>query len=173
MKLFSKILTFAMVAVFAMAPMQPIHASEVVHTLQDTPPAMYDKGGITLYGANPPKANADTHDLSISGYDYQVSDVGAAVYTSKWLTGASSIHIFVENWTLLEYYHGATNNKLTITVYDSHKDFVDSTEITIDSRALIGSGDISGLSSSEKYYVRFSVPLNYNRYSFNGVISAN
>lgn len=172
MKLFRKILAFAMVAAFMVIPMQPVHASGVVHTLQDTPPAMVEDGGITLYGANPPKGSADIHDLSISDYEYQVSDVGAAVYTSKWIKGASTIHVTAENWTLLESYHGATNNKLTVTVYDSDKDYVNSTTITIDSTFRFGSGDITGLNSTEKYYVRFSVPLNSNRYSFNGAISA-
>lgn len=119
-------------------------------------------------GANPPSGFADTHDLSVSDYNYQVTNIGYRVYTSKWLTGVSSIKISVSNWKLLEEYHGATKDQLTLRVYNSSKKLVDSKTITIYSGS--GSATFSGLSSTSKYYVCFEVPTNSNRYSFDGSI---
>ena len=167
-----KILIVAVV-ILLLVPMKQVYASEQVYTLQNIPPELCEENERVVYGRKPPKSSADTHDLSISAYAYQVEDVGAAVYTSKWLTGASSIHVFVENWTLLKSSIGATDDQVTVTVYDTDKKRVNSVTITIDERFLQGSGDITGLDSSKKYYVRFSVPQNENRYSFNGDISAN
>lgn len=173
MKISIKFLTLILTLLIMIIPTATIYASEEVYTLQPVPPALNDEEGISVYGAKPPTSGADVHNLSVSTYSYQVEEIGAAVYTSKWLTGASSIHVSVENWALLVSNPGATNNKLTVSVYDSNKSFVASTSITIDSRFLVGSGDIDGLDSSKKYYVRFSVPTNGNKYSFNGDIYSN
>ena len=142
-----------------------VSAKEEVYTLSPTPPAISE---IEPQGANPPSGFADTHDLSVSDYNYQVTNIGYRVYTSKWLTGVSSIKISVSNWKLLEEYHGATNNQLTLRVYNSSKKLVDSETITIYSGS--GSATFSGLSSTSKYYVCFEVPTNSNRYSFDGSI---
>lgn len=93
-----------------------VSAKEEVYTLSPTPPAISE---IEPQGANPPSGFADTHDLSVSDYNYQVTNIGYRVYTSKWLTGVSSIKISVSNWKLLEEYHGATKDQLTLRVYNS------------------------------------------------------
>lgn len=144
-----------------------VSASENVYTLSPTPPPT--SSGIEIRGANPPSSGADIHDLSVSPYNYQVTNMGYQVFTSKWIKGASSIKISVSNWNLIESYIGATNNKLTLKVYNSKKKLVDSKTITISSG--VGSATFSGLTSSSKYYICFEVPTNSNRYSFDGTIS--
>lgn len=111
---------------------------------------------------------------SVSDYNYQVLDVGYRVFTDKWLTGVSSMKVTVENWEILEEYAG-TNDEVTISVC-KHGFWGD----TCDSQTITGlsEGDsdyvtFSGLDSSTKYYVRFEVPTNGNRYKFNGTISEN
>lgn len=151
--------------VLCLAMCMPVSAKEEVYTLSPTPPAI---SGVETRGANPPTIFADTHDLSVSGYNYQVTDMGYQVFTSKWLTGASSIKISVSNWTLIKQYHGATSNQLTLKVYNSSKKLVDSKTITISSGS--GSATFTGLTSSSKYYICFEVPTNSNRYSFDGSI---
>lgn len=173
MKISTKLLALILTFLALVSPTINVYASEERYSLQTTPPALNHEGGISVYGSNPPSSGADIHNLSISAYSYQVERIGAALYTSKWMTGASSIHISVEDWTLETYNPGATNNRLTVSVYDSKKNFVASTTIIIDGRFLVGSGDIDGLDSSQKYYVRFSVPTNGNIYSFYGDISSN
>jgi len=148
-----------------------VFASEPVNILQDTPPQ--EEALIVPYGASKPKSSASTHDLSISNYEYQVHEVGAAVYTDKWLTGVDSIKISVENWTILAYSNTSQCYSLTVSVYDSSDKLVASKGITIDSRSLTGSATLTGLTSSSKYYVRFSVSTNGNKYKFNGTIASN
>ena len=60
-----------------------VSAKEEVYTLSPTPTAISE---IEPQGANPPSGFADTHDLSVSDYNYQVTNIGYRVYTSKWLT---------------------------------------------------------------------------------------
>jgi len=126
----------------------------------------------STYGANPPGSNASTHDLSISNYNYQVRSVGYRVFTDKWLTGASSMKVTVENWELIEEY-GGTNDKITISVCQSGFWGDTCTSKVITGLRKGGSDYVtfSNLDSSTKYYVRFEVPTNSNRYKFNGTIS--
>ena len=72
-------------------------------------------------------------------------------------------------WELLREYPGATNDQLTLIVYDSKDKKVTSKTITIDDT--VGKATLSGLKSGSKYYVCFEVPTNGNRYSYNGSIS--
>lgn len=160
-----KIVSLMLSMVLCLSMCMQVSAKEEVYTLSPTPPAI---SGIEPQGANPPSSGADTHDLSVSSYNYQVADMGYRVYTSKWLTGASSISISVSNWNLIKEYHGATNNQLTLRVYNSRKKQVDSETITISDGS--GSVTFSGLTSTSKYYVCFEVPTNSNRYSFDGFI---
>ncbi|MCH5263259.1 MAG: hypothetical protein J1F42_10125 [Lachnospiraceae bacterium] len=153
--------------VLCMAMCMPVSASEGVDTLSPTPPAAASE--VEPRGANPPSSSADTHDLSVSSYSYQVTDMGYQVFTSKWITGASSIKITVSDWELLKEYTGAKKNELTLKVYNSSKKLVTSETITISDQS--GSATLSGLTSTSKYYVCFEVPTNGNRYSFNGTIS--
>lgn len=166
-----KLIAFMLAIIVALNLAQKACASEWVDTLQETPPEMYQEN--VGRGANPPGKYADIHDLSVSNYEYQVTDMGAAVYTSKWITGASSIRVTVLNWTVLSSSVGATNNEVTVSVYDSNKTYVTGSTFTINSALHGWYCELSGLNSSSKYYVRFSVPLNGNRYSFNGAISSN
>ncbi len=145
----------------------PLSANEGCDILSPTPPVAASE--ISPRGANPPASSADIHDLSTSAYNYQVLDVGYQVFSSKWITGASSIQVTVNNWKLLEYYIGATSNKVTISVYNSRKELVDSDTITIYDKS--GLTYLSGLTETEKYYVGVQVPTNGNRYKFNGTIS--
>lgn len=161
------IASLLLVLVLCMCASTQVFASEMVYTLSPTPP--YASSEIMPKGAKPPSSSADLHDLSVSSYSYQVEDMGYQVFTSKWLKGASSIKISVSNWKLKKMYNGATNNELTLKVYNSKKKLVDSQTITIDRE--VGSATFSGLTSSAKYYICFEVPTNGNRYSFNGTIS--
>lgn len=138
-----------------------------IHTLIPTPP-INNSVEITPFGSSAPPSSASTHDVSISDYNYQVQKMGYQVYTDKWLTGASSIIITVENWNVVEDY-GGTNDKVTIKVYNSSNTFFDSKAVTIKNG--IGSASFSRLTPTSKYYVCFEVGTNSNKYSFNGAIS--
>ncbi len=164
-----RIVTFILTFVLCMVMGVSVFAGEKNNVLSSNPPSELTVINNIKKGKNPPAKKADTHDLSVSNYNYQVSDMGYRVYTSKWLKGASSIKISVSNWKLIDSYKGATNNKLTVRVYNSKKKEVKSKQITISSKC--GSGTISGLNSSKKYYICFEVPTNGNRYSFDGTIS--
>ncbi len=163
-----KLISLVLVLAISFAMAVPAFASKKdINNLSITPPST--KPEITIDGASKPGSNASIHDLSISDYNYQVEDVGYQVFTDKWLKGASSIAISVDDWTLLEYY-GGTSDQLTITVYNQSGQ-VSSKTISISGSS--GSCTFSGLSSSTKYYIGFRVPKNSNRYSFDGSISAN
>lgn len=143
-----------------------------VDTLIPTPPVSsgnIGNGGISVYGEKPPGSSAEVHNISISAYNYQVEKVGAQVYTSKLIKGKASMKITVENWKRLPGGGTGTNNELTLTVYKSDGTKVKSKTITISNKK--GSHTFTGLNSSTKYYVKFSVPQNTNTYSFNGSIS--
>lgn len=144
-------------------------ATSQMDTLVNTPPTS-SQDIIQTRGSSAPSSKADIHDLSVSSYEYQALDMGYRIYTSKWITGATKIKITVKNWSLLESYYGATNNKLTLRVYNSSKKQVTSKTITISSSS--GSATLTDLSKSSKYYVCFEVPTNGNRYSYNGTISS-
>ena len=152
--------------VLCLAMCMSVSAKEEVYTLSPTPPAI---SGVETRGANPPANSADTHDLSVSEYNYQVTKIGYQVFTSKWLTGADSIKISVSNWDTIDEHPGATKNELTLKVYNSSKKLVESKTITISSGS--GSATFKDLTSSSKYYICFEVPTNSNTYSFNGTIS--
>jgi hypothetical protein len=164
-KILKSIITLTIILSIFGASAIGVCAEEAVHTLQDTPPTLQ----LETRGKNPPSSSASTHNLTVSSYNYQVLDVGAQVFTDKWLTGVTKIKVSVENWELLESYYGATNNKLTINVYDTNENYVTGQTITISNS--VGSTTLSGLNSGSKYFIRFSVPLNENRYKFNGTIS--
>lgn len=144
-------------------------ATSQVDTLISTPPTS-SENAIQARGSSAPSSSADIHNLSVSSYEYQAEDMGYRIYTSKWITGASKIKVTVRDWKLLESYKGATNNQLTIRVYNSSKKQVTSKTITISSSS--GSATLNGLNASSKYYVCFEVPTNGNRYSYNGKISS-
>ncbi len=165
--MFKKLLSVALSVIMVLGMGTSTLAAGDIDILTPIPPSPIGVG-VQPYGANPPSSGADVHNLSISKYNYQVEDVGYRVYTSKWLTGASSIYVLVDNWTILKEY-GGTNNKVTIRVFNSSKQEVTSKEITIFNG--YGSATLRGLSSTGKYYVCFEVPTNSNRYSFNGHIS--
>ena len=160
------IISLMLSLVLCLSMCMQVSASEEVYTLSPTPPAISE---VETRGANPPSSSADIHDLSVSDYNYQVTNMGYQVFTSKWITGASSISISVSNWNLIEEYHGATKDKLTLKVYNSSKKLVDSKTITISSG--VGSASFKNLTSKSKYYICFEVPTNSNRYSFDGAIS--
>lgn len=143
-------------------------ASTVNELISAPPSESENTGGIQPYGAKPPASGASTHDLSISAYNYQVEKVGAQVYTDKFLKGKTTMNVSVKNWKLIVAYAG-TSNQVTVTVYNSSGKKVDSNTITIKNNT--GSTSFSGLSKTTKYYVKFSVPLNSNTYSFDGSIS--
>lgn len=126
-----------------------------------------DTGLITPFGESAPGSSASTHNLSVSSYNYQVTEIGYRVYTDKWFTGASSLKVTVTNWNKIS--GSANSNKLTIAVVNSSGSVVASK--TIDSVSVAASHTFTGLSSTSKYYVYFQVPTNNNIFSFNGVIS--
>ncbi|MGM9612113.1 MAG: hypothetical protein ACI3XZ_01285 [Butyricicoccus sp.] len=143
-----------------------------VHILQDVPPASEE---IMPYGANPPSSSNGTHDLSSSDYDYTVTSVGAQVYTDRWLTGAKSIKCSVlgyrhtDGTTLLNY------EAVTFSVYNSKGKLVSSNYADLGRWAGedngYGSCIVTGLSSSEKYYVKISVTQDNITRAFSGTIS--
>jgi hypothetical protein len=141
-----------------------VFATENVDILTENPPAPI---GIELYGANAPGSKADVHNLSVSSYNYQVAEIGYRVYTSKWLTGKSSMSVSVSNWTILKTYTG-TDNSLTVRLYDSSGTQISSKNVTISYNS--GSCSFTGLNTSKKYYICFEVPTNSNKYSFDGSI---
>ena len=116
-----RIVIFILTFVLCMIMGVSVFAGEKNNVLSSNPPSELTVINNIKKGKNPPAKKADTHDLSVSNYNYQVSDMGYRVYTSKWLKGASSIKISVSNWKLIDSYKGATNNKLTVRVYNSKK----------------------------------------------------
>lgn len=138
--------------------------SEIVDELVPTPPVSQE-----FYGAKPPSSSADTHDLSKSAYNYQVERVGAQVYTSKFLTGKTSMTVTVKNWSVEAKDDIYATNELTVLVYDADtKKSVGKKLITIAGGE--GSHTFTGLSSSKKYYIEFSVFTSGYKYSFNGSV---
>ncbi|MDK2964997.1 hypothetical protein [Lacrimispora sp.] len=160
-----KLLSVALAAIMVLGMSTSVFAAENRDVLTPIPPSSI---GIQPDGAKPPSSSADIHNLSVFEYNYQVEDVGYRVYTSKWLTGASSMDVLVDNWTILESY-GGTSNIVTVRVFNSSKKEVTSKKITISHG--YGTATFTGLTSSAKYYVCFEVPTNSNRYSFDGNIS--
>lgn len=144
-----------------------VASSNEINTLSETPPSNHSVDEIVPFGKNPPKWNASTHNLSVSPYNYQALDIGARLFTDKWITGATSIQVTVENWKHKEGY-APLNNQLTVQVYDESGKKIDGRIIIIGSTPHYA--NLSGLSSNKKYYVLFEVPTNGNRYSFNGSI---
>lgn len=124
---------------------------------------------IVPYGAEKPDKNASTHDISISAYNYQVAKVGAQVYTDKFIKGKTSMKVTVNNWTITKY-HGVAKNDLTITLYNSSGKKISSKTLSM-TEDRSNSASFTGLSTSTKYYVEFSVELNEQTYSFDGSIS--
>lgn len=160
------IVSFMLSLILCFSMSIPVSAKENVYILSQDSPSTSE---IETRGANPPSSRADTHDLSISDYNYQVSDIGYKVFTSKFLTGVTSLKITVTDWKLTQSYTGAKNNELTLNIYDSKKNLITSKTITISENK--GSATFTGLSATSKYYICFEVPTNSNRYSFSGVIS--
>ncbi|WP_375199169.1 hypothetical protein [Bacillus sp. RS11] len=120
-------------------------------------------------GKDKPGKKASTHNISKSAYNYQVSKVGAQVYTDKFITGKKSMEITVKNWEVKTNWN-IPGQKLTITLYDSSDKVIDSETVDMTNRKS-DSVSFSGLSASSKYYVEFSVPQNKQTYSFDGSIS--
>lgn len=112
-----KLLSVALAAIMVLGMSTSVFAAENRDVLTPIPPSSI---GIQPDGAKPPSSSADIHNLSVSEYNYQVEDVGYRVYTSKWLTGASSMDVLVDNWTILESY-GGTSNIVTVRVFNSSK----------------------------------------------------
>jgi hypothetical protein len=120
-------------------------------------------------GASRPSANASTHNIGVSAYNYQVQRVGAAVFTDKLLTGKTSMRITANNWKCSVSHGLNTSNQLTLTVFNSSGSQVATRTVTVHGGS--ASHTFTGLNRNTKYYVRFSVPTNGNIYSFNGAIS--
>jgi hypothetical protein len=68
-------------------------------------------------------------------------------------------------------FYGGTSNQLTVSVMNSSGSVVTSKTITFASGYNSANISLSGLSSTTNYYVKFSVPTNGNKYSFDGTIS--
>lgn len=120
-------------------------------------------------GSKKPGANASVHDLSVSNYNYQLTDFGFRLYTDKWLTSDSGkIKVSLSNFKTIEEHTGAIKNKITFRLYDS-SGLVSSSEKTVSKGS--ASATFSNIKSGKKYYVAFEVPTNGNRYSGKGYIS--
>lgn len=147
-------------------PNSIVLANNNVHQLVEDAPLSEVRMEMVPFGAKAPDSAASSHNLSVSKYNYQAQSIGYQLFTDKWLTGKSSMKVNVYNWTVLEN-HGGTSNKLTIKLFNSSRKMIASKTIRIsDSGAVL----FSGISSSSKYYVCFEVPMNSNRYTFNGDI---
>lgn len=148
-----------------------------VDHMTTTPPILNE--GIRPYGTWPP-SGSDIQDLSIDDYPYQVDHIESHLYTSKWLTGASSINATIEDWKVLKYGYGYVD-RLSITLIDSKRKEIDSKDITLKAIGTDKYGNaygwyddsvsFTGLSSSEKYYLYFSIGGYNNSISFHGTVS--
>ena len=144
-------------------------------------PPTYDYN-VQPYGTNPPGSSADTHNLSVSGYNYQIDHIETSLYTSKWVTGATDLKVTVEDFTILNWGSGPITT-LYVEVYNSSKKLVDSKTLIIQPRRYDSYGNVveyapgyaylSGLSSSQKYYVKFKLgnTMSNNSVAFHGTIS--
>ncbi|MCZ1265398.1 hypothetical protein DC345_30215 [Paenibacillus taichungensis] len=144
-----------------------VSADSTVHTLPTVPPA--SSAVITPFGANAPGSSASSHDLTASNYNYQVSEVGAQVYTDKWLTGSTTMSVSVTNVKNVGETPGNLNG-VNVAIFNSSNKQVAIKNIDL-SKSTSGSVSFSGLTSSSKYYVEFSVPRSGLKFSFNGTIS--
>lgn len=119
-------------------------------------------------GSKKPGVNASVHDLSISNYNYQLTNFGYRLFTDKWLTSESGqISVSLSNFQTLEDY-GGTNNKITFKLCDS-------SGVLVTSERTVSNGSASvtwiNIKADKKYYVCFEVLTNGNRYSGYGYIS--
>lgn len=138
-----------------------------IHNLSDNSPLDYNYS-ITPFGANPPVNNASEFDISRGDYNYQVDFVGYAVYTDKWIKGSTSMNVSIGE---IEVYSNPQSQQVyksvTVSIYNSKGKQVGNSQT-------LKSGEtktFSGLSKSEKYYVRFQVTANSVLYQFSGTIS--
>ncbi|TKI83108.1 hypothetical protein [Bacillus mycoides] len=165
---------FVLTAPFLLAASLTTHAatpSEAgVNSLSTTPPSVIvDTTNIKdgyQRAATPPGKKASVHNIEKNSYNYQVAKVGAQVYTDKWLKGKKTMTVNVHNFKVTKY-QGGKSDELDITLYDSKDKIVDSKTLYVNKASSV---KFSGLSSSEKYYVKFSVLQNRNTYSFDGSI---
>ena len=121
-----------------------------------------------IRGSNKPGSNASVHDLSVSNYNYQLTNFGYQLFTDKWLTSDSGeISVSLVDFKTIEEY-GGTKDKITFKLCDSSGVLV-SSEKTVSS----GSASVTwtNIKPDKKYYVCFEVPTNGNRYSGSGSIS--
>lgn len=119
-------------------------------------------------GSSKPGSNASVHDLSVSNYNYQLTDFGYQLFTDKWLTSDSGeISVSLSNFKTIEQ-HGGTKDKITFKLCDS-------SGVLVTSEKTVSNGSASvkwiNIQAGKKYYVCFQVPTNGNRYSGNGSIS--
>ncbi|MEI5913492.1 hypothetical protein [Bacillus albus] len=165
---------FALTAPLLLAASLTTHAatpSEAgFNSLSTTPPSgivdTTNKNDGFQRAKNPPGKKASVHNIDKNSYNFQVDKVGAQVYTDKWLTGKKTMTVDVENFTVTKF-QGGTKNELYITLYNSKGKEVDSKTLYVNKASSV---KFSGLNSSEKYFVKFSVATNGNTYSFNGSI---
>lgn len=120
-------------------------------------------------GPSKPRYDDSVHNLSISDYNYQLTNFGYRLYTDKWLTSRSGeISVSLENFRVLEE-HGGTKDMITFILLDSSGKELVATEKYV----IGGTADVTwiNIKPDHKYCVCFAVPTNGNRYSGNGYIT--
>ena len=102
-------------------------ASTESFNVNTTPPVLFEndltQNNVT-YGPYPPEKNSSVHNLSISGYAYQVEKLGYRLFTDKWIKGKSTVKVSIKNWRVMADYSDAKG--MTVRIYDSSGNVVKS-----------------------------------------------
>ncbi|MCD7998666.1 MAG: hypothetical protein LUH21_15680 [Clostridiales bacterium] len=117
-------------------------------------------------GAKPPTGNSFV-DLDINDYSYHVEKIGYQVYTNSKFSGVTSMFVSVTDYNVLDTTNSYPRSELTVTLYKDNGSFVDSFKVDYGST---GFKTFTGLSKTQKYYVKFSVPTNSQTYEIKGKI---
>lgn len=120
---------------------------------------------ISTYGSYKPSFMSGTFDLSKATYNYTVNSLYYQVFTDKWLTGVSNIHVDIENLVATNVVEALPPATILVSLYDSSSNLVGSEWLYNG-----GIKKFSNLNKSEKYYVKFSSGSNNICWSFNGSI---
>lgn len=140
-----------------------------VHELNPEPPSMSE---IQPFGAKPPTSSTGTHSLKTDGkYSYTVTEVGAQVYTDRWLTGADEIDVSVNGFERVDGSPLQVYDNVGVIVYDEKGKKVDSAMLDCYENPDGGVLTVSTPGSGKKFYVCFTVKHTDCKFKFFGWIS--
>ena len=139
-----------------------------IHKLSPNVPSAMQ---VVPYGSKPPKGDNGTHFLSQGAYYYSVVEVGAQVYTDRWLTGASQIEVSINGFKRVDGSALQVYDNVTVTVFDEDGKEIDSVWFDCYENPRGGVVTLDTPGSTAEFYVRFTVKHTDCKFSFNGSIT--